>query len=59
MTPNTDAPDADTPNADGYDAAVFPNAAYDDAAYPKSIHLSLRNRNIKIAPNTKETTKIT
>ena len=59
MTPNTDDPNADTPNADDGDSDDTPDADYSDSGYPKLIHLSLRNRNRKISPNTKKTIKIT
>ena len=53
MTPNTDAPNADAPDdADNYSDNP-PDSAYDDCDCHKSIHLSLRNFNLKIAPNTK------
>ena len=59
MTSNTDSPNSDAPDAADDDAADAPDAADDDSVYPKLIHLSLRNRNRKISPNTKKTIKIT
>ena len=53
--PTTHAPDVDAPYAAADDADNYPDAAGNNADYPKSIHLSLQNRNFnqKIAPNTK------
>ena len=49
MTPNTDTTNTDTPGAAGDDAADAPYTSDYYAAYPKSIHLSLRNRNCNLA----------
>ena len=63
MTPNTDSSYADSPDDadddadDAPDSADSPDAAEYNAAYPKSINLSLRNWNSKIAPQHQKNNK--
>ena len=52
MNHNIDAPKTDASNA-----VDSPNNVEDDAACPQLIHLSLRNCNHKISPNTNKKIK--